>query len=165
MHFARVRPHDVRRVFVWLCVSAGSFANLPACPCLYPSDIFYDNEIWDEKLKKTFQWRDVSHHTERLQIYKPGAVYCVQTLSFQASESAVTQHCCYDGNKNLLTRGSGAGTPYIISPDISTLLHDKIDLMPWRLCKGDFTRYALSCDRIPNIPVLYIQIRNQNLLN
>ncbi|KYN00002.1 Isthmin-1 [Cyphomyrmex costatus] len=126
----------------------GSVADLPACPCLYPNTIFYDNQIWDEKQKKKFRWRDVSHDKDRLEIYKPGAIYCVQTLASQQSESAIVQHCCYDENRKLLTRGSGAGTPYIVSPDISPLLHDKIDLLPWRLCKGDFTRYNEV--RIPN---------------
>lgn len=83
----------------------------------------------------------MSHNKDRLAIYKPGAVYCVQTLP-QENEGAIVQHCCYDENRKLLTRGSGAGTPYIVSPDISPLLHDKLDLLPWRLCKGDFTRYA-----------------------
>ncbi|KYQ49247.1 Isthmin-1 [Trachymyrmex zeteki] len=126
----------------------GSVADLPACPCLYPNIIFYDNQILDKKQNKTYRWRDVSHDKDRLAIYKPGAVYCVQTLASQQSESAIVQHCCYDENRKLLTRGSGAGTPYIVSPEISPLLHDKIDLLPWRLCKGDFTRYNEV--RIPN---------------
>ncbi|KAG5328809.1 ISM protein, partial [Acromyrmex heyeri] len=126
----------------------GSVADLPACPCLYPNTIFYDNQIWDKKQQKKYRWRDVSHDKDRLAIYKPGAAYCVQTLASQQSESAIVQHCCYDENRKLLTRGSGAGTPYIVSPEISPLLHDKIDLLPWRLCKGDFTRYNEV--RIPN---------------
>ncbi|KAL6259435.1 hypothetical protein P5V15_009355 [Pogonomyrmex californicus] len=126
----------------------GSVTDLPACPCQYPNGIFYENQIWDRKREKNFRWRDVSHDTDRLTIYKPGAAYCVQTLPSQESESAVAQHCCYDDNRKLLTRGSGAGTPYIVSPDISPLLHDKIDLLPWRLCKGDFTRYNKV--RVPN---------------
>ncbi|XP_011699099.1 PREDICTED: uncharacterized protein LOC105456611 [Wasmannia auropunctata] len=128
----------------------GSVADLPACPCLYPSvDIFYDHQgIWDKKRDKKFAWRDVSKDKDRMGIYKSGAVYCVQTLPTLESESAAAQHCCYDENRKLLTRGSGAGTPYIVSPDISSLLHDKIDLLPWRLCKGDFTRYNEA--RVPN---------------
>ncbi|XP_011866291.1 PREDICTED: uncharacterized protein LOC105561155 [Vollenhovia emeryi] len=126
----------------------GSVADLPACPCLYPNNIFYENEIWDNKRQKKFRWRDVSHDKDRLTIYKPGAVYCVLTLLSQENESATVQHCCYDESRKLLTRGSGAGTPYMISPDISSLLHDKIDLLPWRLCNGDFTRYNEV--RIPN---------------
>jgi len=144
MQFGENTRDDVRRVFVWVCVSAGSVADLPACPCLYPNIIFYDNQIWDKKQKKKYRWRDVSHDKDRLAIYKPGAAYCVQTLASQQSESAIVQHCCYDENRKLLTRGSGAGTPYIVSPEISPLLHDKIDLLPWRLCKGDFTRYLFS---------------------
>ncbi|KAL0129605.1 hypothetical protein PUN28_001701 [Cardiocondyla obscurior] len=121
-------------------VFPGSVADLPGCPCLYPNGVFYDNQIWDKKRQRKFRWRDVSHDKDRLAIYKPGAVYCVQTLPSQENESAIVQHCCYGENRKLLTRGSGAGTPYIVSPEISPLLHDKIDLLPWRLCKGDFTR-------------------------
>ncbi|XP_071636648.1 uncharacterized protein [Temnothorax longispinosus] len=126
----------------------GSVADLPGCPCLYPNSIFYNNQIWDSKRDRKFRWRDVSHDKDRIAIYKPGAVYCVQTLPSQENESAIVQHCCYDESRRLLTRGSGAGTPYIVSPDVSPLLHDKIDLLPWRLCKGDFTRYNEV--RIPN---------------
>lgn len=150
------RVHLIRgrhSTFVFSCVSAGSVADLPACPCMYPNSIFYDNQIWDKKRERKFRWRDVSHDKDRLAIYKPGAVYCVQTLPSQENESAIVQHCCYDENRRLLTRGSGAGTPYIVSPDISPLLHDKIDLLPWRLCKGDFTRYAISREDIPSYRV------------
>ncbi|XP_028049128.1 isthmin isoform X2 [Monomorium pharaonis] len=134
--------HKIERAF------PGSVDNLPACPCTYPNNVFYNNEIWDKRRQKNFRWRDVSHEKDRLAIYKPGATYCVQTLPSHESESAIVQHCCYDEKRKLLTRGSGAGTPYIVSPDISELLHDKIDLLPWRLCKGDFTRYNEV--RIPN---------------
>ncbi|KAK9309540.1 hypothetical protein QLX08_000791 [Tetragonisca angustula] len=115
--------------------------SLPACPCLYPSNIFYDDKIWDEKRMKYFRWRDVSGSSQRLDVYKPGAAYCVRSLLTQGSGSAAAQHCCYDRRRKLLTRGSGAGTPYFVSPEISPTLHERIDVLPWRLCKGDFSRY------------------------
>ncbi|CAL7934554.1 unnamed protein product [Xylocopa violacea] len=115
--------------------------SLPACPCQYPSNIFYENKVWDERRKKYFRWRDVSGSSHRLDVYKPGASYCVRSLLTQGSGSAAAQHCCYDGQRKLLTRGSGAGTPNFVSPEISPILHKRIDVLPWRLCKGDFSRY------------------------
>lgn len=120
----------------------GSIHDLPSCPCRYPNDIVYENTIWDKKRRMKFRWRDASSDSQRLKVYKPGAAYCLR--SFPSATSAGAQHCCYDENRKLLTRGSGAGTPYIVSPDVSYLLHDKIDLTPWRLCKGDFTRYVFA---------------------
>ncbi|XP_043802170.1 uncharacterized protein LOC122719947 isoform X2 [Apis laboriosa] len=115
--------------------------SLPACPCQYPSNIFYDDKIWDEKRMKYFRWRDVSGDSQRLDVYKPGATYCIRSLLTQGSGSAAVQHCCYDRQRKLLTRGSGAGTPNFVSPEISPILHERIDILPWRLCKGDFSRY------------------------
>ncbi|XP_012152777.1 uncharacterized protein LOC100878541 [Megachile rotundata] len=122
-------------------VSLGGLISLPACPCEYPSNIFYEDKIWDEKQKKYFRWRDVSGNSQRLDIYKPGATYCIRSLLTQGSGSAAAQHCCYDRSRKLLTRGSGAGTPNFVSPEISPILHERIDILPWRLCKGDFSRY------------------------
>ncbi|XP_068972682.1 uncharacterized protein [Bombus flavifrons] len=122
-------------------VFLGGLASLPACPCLYPNNIFYEDKIWDQKRMKYFRWRDVSGSSQRLDVYKPGATYCVRSFLTQGSGSAAAQHCCYDHQRKLLTRGSGAGTPYFVSPEISPILHERIDVLPWRLCKGDFSRY------------------------
>ncbi|KZC09116.1 Isthmin-1, partial [Dufourea novaeangliae] len=122
-------------------VFLGGLATLPGCPCQYPSNIFYDDKIWDERLARHFRWRDVSGGSQRLDVYKPGAAYCVRSLLTQESGSAAAQHCCYDRRRRLLTRGSGAGTPNFVSPEISPILHERIDVLPWRLCKGDFSRY------------------------
>ena len=119
----------------------GGLATLPACQCQYPSNIFYDDKIWDEGQKRYFRWRDVSGGSQRLDVYKPGAAYCVRSLLTQGSGSVAAQHCCYDRERRLLTRGSGAGTPNFVSPEISPILHERIDVLPWRLCKGDFSRY------------------------
>ncbi|XP_029046203.2 uncharacterized protein LOC114877593 [Osmia bicornis bicornis] len=122
-------------------VFLGGLVSLPSCPCEYPSNIFYEDKIWDEKQKKYFRWRDVSGNSQRLDIYKPGATYCIRSLLTQGSGSAAAQHCCYDRSRKLLTRGSGAGTTNFVSPEISPILHERIDILPWRLCKGDFSRY------------------------
>ncbi|XP_046738373.1 uncharacterized protein LOC124406807 [Diprion similis] len=114
---------------------------LPACPCHYPSSIFYDDKIWDQGQERYFRWRDVSGEAERLDVYKPGATYCIRSLLVQGGGSAAAQHCCYDGKRKLLTRGSGAGTPNLVSPEVSAVLHERIDILPWRLCKGNFSRF------------------------
>ncbi|XP_076226700.1 uncharacterized protein LOC116432569 [Nomia melanderi] len=122
-------------------VFLGGLASLPACPCQYPSNIFYDDKIWDDRQAKHFRWRDVSGGSQRLDVYKPGAAHCVRSLLARGSGNAAAQHCCYDRKRRLLTRGSGAGTPNFVSPEISAVLHERIDVLPWRLCKGDFSRY------------------------
>uniref|UniRef100_A0A1B6E4X2 AMOP domain-containing protein n=2 Tax=Clastoptera arizonana TaxID=38151 RepID=A0A1B6E4X2_9HEMI len=114
-------------------------SSLPACPCHYPSGIFYEDKLWDKNQDQHFRWRDASG--ERLDVYKPGAEYCIRSLLPHNSISLAAQHCCYDKNRRLITRGSGAGNPNFVSPDVSVDLHDKVDILPWRLCKGDFTRY------------------------
>lgn len=129
---------------IWLqnFVVPGPLVYLPGCPCQYPSGIFYDDKIWDEKQQRYFRWRDVNGDSERMDVYKPGAAYCVRSLLSQGSGHAAAQHCCYDRQRRLLTRGSGAGTPNYVSPEISAELHERIDILPWRLCKGDFSRYV-----------------------
>ncbi|XP_068085393.1 uncharacterized protein [Anabrus simplex] len=69
---------------------------LPSCPCQYPSSIFYDDKIWDKNQKKHFRWKDVSGAAERLDVYKPGAKFCIRSLLAQGSSSLASQHCCYD---------------------------------------------------------------------
>ncbi|KAK2575729.1 hypothetical protein KPH14_012118 [Odynerus spinipes] len=146
----------------------GPLVALPACPCQYPSNIFYDDKLWDEKQQKHFRWRDVSGESHRLDVYKPGAAYCVRSLLAQGSGSAAAQHCCYDRQRRLITRGSGAGTPNFVSPEISIALHEKIDILPWRLCKGDFSRFNKvrppnndnGCDDNPDNEEYQRQINN-----
>ncbi|KAL0267490.1 UNVERIFIED_CONTAM: hypothetical protein PYX00_009742 [Menopon gallinae] len=141
---------------------------LPSCPCHYPSTIFYNDGIWDQNQKRFFRWRDASNEAERLDIYKPGAVYCIRSLLAQAGASISSQQCCYDGKLRLLTRGSGAGTVNFVSPDVSKDLHDTVDILPWRLCKGDFTRYHLArypdngnrCPVNPNEEQYELQVRS-----
>ncbi|XP_054260469.1 uncharacterized protein LOC128985112 [Macrosteles quadrilineatus] len=113
--------------------------QLPSCPCEYPSSIFYEDKVWDKRLGRYFRWKDASG--ERLDVYKPGADYCIRSLINQGSSSLAVQQCCYDRHRRLITRGSGAGTPNLISPDISPQLHHSVDILPWILCKGDFTIY------------------------
>lgn len=74
----------------------GENNHLPSCPCNYPSTIFYDDKIWDENQRRFFRWRDASSEAERLDIYKPGAAYCIRSLLAQGSSSISSQHCCYD---------------------------------------------------------------------
>ncbi|XP_022249386.1 uncharacterized protein LOC106465754 [Limulus polyphemus] len=114
--------------------------NLPSCPCYYPTKIFYDNKIWDSNLEKYMRWQDASGEAERLDVYKKGAYSCIRSLVSDINTGLAAQHCCYDKFQRLITRGPGAGTPHLISPEISRGLHYQVDILPWVICKGDWTR-------------------------
>nr|XP_002734186.1 PREDICTED: isthmin-1-like [Saccoglossus kowalevskii] len=113
--------------------------ELPSCPCVYPIIIAHNSSIWDQQKQKTFNWMDASG--EKLNIYKPTASHCIRSKLSVQSTSLAAQHCCYDSDMILITRGPGAGTPNLISTEVSYELHYKIDIMPWIHCKGDWTRY------------------------
>ncbi|KAM9466441.1 isthmin-2 isoform 1-T1 [Clarias gariepinus] len=116
--------------------------ELPSCPCVYPSEVVYSSvNIFDEKLRKTYRWRDASGPKERLDIYKPSARFCVRSMLSFDSTTLAAQHCCYDDNTKLITRGKGAGAPNLISTEFSPELHYKVDVLPWILCKGDWSRF------------------------
>ncbi|KAM8920783.1 isthmin-2 [Pelodytes ibericus] len=115
--------------------------ELPNCPCSYPSEAVYSSlTLRDDSLGRSFRWRDASGGRERLDIYNPGATFCLRSLLSRDSSSLGAQHCCYDQSMRLLTRGRGAGTPNLISADFSPELHYKADVLPWILCKGDWSR-------------------------
>ncbi|XP_063804277.1 isthmin-2 [Pseudophryne corroboree] len=123
--------------------------ELPSCPCSYPSEAVYSSlMLRDEKLASSFRWRDASGGRERLDIYNPGAHFCLRSLLSRDSSSLGAQHCCYDHSLRLLTRGRAAGIPNLISADFSPELHYKADVMPWILCKGDWSRIHML--RPPN---------------
>uniref|UniRef100_H3B4M0 Isthmin 2b n=2 Tax=Latimeria chalumnae TaxID=7897 RepID=H3B4M0_LATCH len=133
-------------------------ADLPSCPCSYPLEAVYSTvNIWDEKQGKTFRWRDASGPKERLDIYKPTAKFCIRSMLSLDSTTLAAQHCCYDNSMKLITRGKGAGTPNLISTEFSPELHYKVDMLPWILCKGDWSRYhavrppnnGLGCENNP----------------
>ncbi|XP_060736481.1 isthmin-2 [Tachysurus vachellii] len=116
--------------------------ELPSCPCVYPSEVVYSAvNIFDEKLRKTYRWRDASGPKERLDIYKPSAQFCVRSMLSSESTTLAAQHCCYDEHMKLITRGKGAGAPNLISIEFSPELHYKVDVLPWILCKGDWSRF------------------------
>lgn len=116
--------------------------ELPSCPCAYPSEAVYSAvNIFDETLQKTFRWRDASGPKERLDIYKPGARFCTRSMLAFDSTTLAAQHCCYDDHMKIITRGKGAGAPNLISTEFSPELHYKVDVLPWILCKGDWSRF------------------------
>ncbi|XP_029317107.1 isthmin-2-like [Cottoperca gobio] len=116
--------------------------ELPSCPCSYPSEAVYSAlNIQDGKLCKTYRWRDASGPKERLDIYKPSARFCIRSMLSYDSTTLAAQHCCYDDQMRLLTRGKGAGAPNLISTEFSPELHYKVDVLPWILCKGDWSRF------------------------
>ncbi|KAM4014139.1 isthmin-2 [Anomaloglossus baeobatrachus] len=115
--------------------------ELPSCPCFYPSEVVYSSLVLrDEKLARSFRWRDASGVRERLDIYNLGARFCLRSLLSRDSSSLGAQHCCYDHALRLVTRGRAAGIPNLISAEFSPELHYKADVLPWILCKGDWSR-------------------------
>ncbi|XP_056409091.1 isthmin-2-like [Hyla sarda] len=115
--------------------------ELPSCPCVFPSEAVYSSLVLrDERLSSTFRWHDASGLRERLDIYNPGARFCLRSLLSRDSSSLGAQHCCYDHSLRLITRGRAAGIPNLISAEFSPELHYKADVLPWILCKGDWSR-------------------------
>ncbi|KAJ7991007.1 hypothetical protein DPEC_G00292760 [Dallia pectoralis] len=116
--------------------------ELPSCPCAYPSEAVYNAvHIFDRTLRKTYRWRDASGPKERLDIYKPSARFCTRSMLSVESTTLAAQHCCYDDHMRLITRGKGAGAPNLISTEFSPELHHKVDVLPWILCNGDWSRF------------------------
>ncbi|XP_067388639.1 isthmin-2 [Emydura macquarii macquarii] len=116
--------------------------DLPSCPCSYPLEAVYSAvNLRDERQDKNFRWRDASGPKERLDIYKPTARFCLRSMLSLDSTTLAAQHCCYDEHTKLITRGKGAGAPNLISTEFSPELHYKVDMLPWILCKGDWSRY------------------------
>ncbi len=77
----------------------------------------------------------------RQDIYRPGAVHCIRSLSVMQRMALAAQQCCYDGRRRLVTRGWAAGTPALVSPEASLHLSRVTERLPWLACKGDFSRY------------------------
>ncbi|XP_033110867.1 isthmin-1-like isoform X2 [Anneissia japonica] len=134
------------------------FESLPSCPCSYPTTIFDTGAIWDEASETWFNWEDASRQEDHLDIFKPTAKYCIRSLHSEHTTSSASQQCCYNDKLKLITRGPGAGTPQLISAKISEELHYKIDILPWIICKGDWTKYnqvrppnnKAGCREFPN---------------
>uniref|UniRef100_A0A8C6WG43 Isthmin 1 n=1 Tax=Neogobius melanostomus TaxID=47308 RepID=A0A8C6WG43_9GOBI len=123
--------------------------DLPSCPCSYPTEVAYSTaDVHDAPTGKDFRWKDASGPKEKLEIYKPTARYCIRSMLTLESTTLAAQHCCYDDNMKLITRGKGAGSPNLISIEFSADLHYKVDILPWIICKGDWSRYNQA--RPPN---------------
>ncbi|XP_051908297.1 isthmin-2 isoform X1 [Hippocampus zosterae] len=126
-----------------------AFLELPSCPCSFPSEAAYTVvSVRDDSRGRTFRWRDASGPKERLDIYKPSARGCIRSALSGDSSTLAAQHCCYDDRGRLITRGKGAGMPDLISTEFSPELHFKVDVLPWILCKGDWSRFHVV--RPPN---------------
>ncbi|XP_051951439.1 isthmin-2-like [Xyrauchen texanus] len=116
--------------------------ELPSCPCAYPSEASNNMvNLLDARHDRTFKWRDASGPKDRLDIYKPSARNCLRSALSRDGTTLAAQHCCYDDHGQLITRGKGAGTPNLISTEFSPELHFKVDVLPWILCKGDWSRF------------------------
>ncbi|CAB1311659.1 unnamed protein product, partial [Coregonus sp. 'balchen'] len=116
--------------------------DLPSCPCSYPTEVAYSTaDVPDPATRRDFRWKDASGPKEKLEIYKPTARYCIRSTLTLESTTLAAQHCCYGDNMKLITRGKGAGTPNLISTEFSADLHYKVDILPWIICKGDWSRY------------------------
>lgn len=113
------------------------FQKLPSCSCqLQPAHFIYNNTIYDPALNKSFQWRGMK--VDKKGLLRRTAEFCIRSLP-RTSLSA--QVCCYDSKFQLITRGTGAGAPFVVSPDRNASMHYKLDVLPIRLCNGDWTRY------------------------
>ncbi|TRY56033.1 hypothetical protein DNTS_013860 [Danionella cerebrum] len=124
-------------------------SDLPSCPCFYPTEVAYSTaDVHDAITLRNFRWKDASGPKEKLEIYKPSARYCIRSMLTLESTTLAAQHCCYDDSMKLITRGKGAGTPNLISTEFSADLHYKVDILPWIICKGDWSRYNQA--RPPN---------------
>ncbi|XP_033734667.1 isthmin-like isoform X2 [Pecten maximus] len=115
--------------------------DLPSCPCTYPLHLSYNEKVWDQQKKRHYLWLDASGEGEAMATYKPAAQHCIRSKLIPGTDTLAAQHCCYDSATRLITRGKSAGTPNLISPEISPELHQKVDISPWIICKGDWTRY------------------------
>ena len=132
-------------------------SQLPNCPCQYPMNILYNDSIYDPLQQKSFSWKRVTPLLEKL--YKPSTVHCIRQQITNASTSLTVQVCCFDNsNRELITRGTGAGTPYLVTPEYNyDKLHEQLDLVPLLICGGDWTRYqalrppnnGLNCTQYP----------------
>ncbi|CAL8284817.1 unnamed protein product [Lota lota] len=142
--------------------------ELPSCPCAYPSEAVYSAvNVADPRLRQTYRWRDASGPKERLDIYKPSARFCLRSMLSYDSTTLAAQHCCYDDQMRLITRGKGAGAPNLISTEFSPELHHKVDVLPWILCKGDWSLFhsvrppnnGLACAHNPGEEVYQEELR------
>ncbi|XP_078090505.1 isthmin-2 isoform X2 [Mustelus asterias] len=126
-----------------------ALTDLPSCPCTYPTEAVYSIvSVHEDGKGRLFRWRDASGPKERLDIYKPTSKFCIRSMLSLDSATLAAQHCCYDDQMRLITRGKGAGAPNLISTEFSPELHYKVDVLPWILCKGDWSRY--NAVRPPN---------------
>jgi len=88
------------------------FQKLPSCSCqLQPAHFIYNNTIYDPALNKSFQWRGMK--VDKKGLLRRTAEFCIRSLP-RTSLSA--QVCCYDSKFQLITRGTGAGAPFVVSP-------------------------------------------------
>lgn len=113
------------------------FQKLPSCSCqLQPTQFIYNNTIYDPALNKSFQWKGMK--VDKRGLLRRTAQFCIRSLPHTSLSAQV---CCYDSKLQLITRGIGAGTPFVVSPDRNASMHYELDVLPIRLCNGDWTRY------------------------
>ncbi|XP_042194178.1 isthmin-2 [Callorhinchus milii] len=145
-----------------------ALTDLPSCPCHYPSEAVYSIvSVQEAGRDRAYRWRDASGPKERLDIYKPSSKSCIRSMLSLDSATLAAQHCCYDARLRLITRGRGAGAPNLISTEFSPELHYKVDVLPWILCKGDWSRYnavrppnnGLACSDNPSEEDFMAQLR------
>jgi hypothetical protein len=111
---------------------------LPNCPCQNPdSKAVYINDNW-------------AKDKGNIAKYHKGARECFRSYPpITTSEGESAQQCCYDTSNNLITEGSGAGTPDKVSTCsnenekgimtikiIAILGHYQKDVKPWNNMGG-----------------------------
>ena len=127
--------------------------KLPSCSCqLQPTHFIYNNTIYDPALNKSFQWRGMK--VDKRGLLRCTATFCIQLLPLTSLSARV---CCYDSKFQLITRGIGAGTPFVVSPDRNASMHYELDVLPIRVCKG--TGRVITLCALPIMAVTVLQTR------
>jgi len=105
---------------------ATQLADIPNCPCslmISPTQ----GKAFNPNRKK---WDNPKPAKQK---YHPGAAYCMRSKKIK--NIIAGQQCCYNSDGMLITRGPGAGTPDIVTPNYRWPSHWWRDVRPYNICK------------------------------
>jgi hypothetical protein len=115
--------------------NAGWLKGLPNCPCRISFFGYWTPgppATWQQGYENPDpdQWEDPS--TKHIKGYHDGAAVCMRSTPVA---SGAGQQCCYTATGQLITGGSAAGTPDMVSPGKSVIRHWWKDVRPFNWCK------------------------------